>query len=66
MSESADRIVVVTGGSRGIGRTICTTLSAPGTTVYFNYNSNAEGAEETAAADPLHLLDPCIQRVEKA
>ncbi len=48
MSESIDRIVVVTGGSRGIGRTICTTLSSPGTTVYFNYNSNAEAAQLTA------------------
>jgi 3-oxoacyl-[acyl-carrier protein] reductase len=48
MSESSDRIVVVTGGSRGIGRTICTTLSAPGTTVYFNYNSNTEAAQSTA------------------
>jgi 3-oxoacyl-[acyl-carrier protein] reductase len=50
MSESAERVVVVTGGSRGIGRTICTTLSAPGTTIYFNYNSNAEAAQSTAAA----------------
>jgi len=50
MNEPADRIVVVTGGSRGIGRTICTTLSAPGTTVYFNYNSNAEAAQSTAAS----------------
>ena len=49
MSESTDRIVVVTGGSRGIGRTICTTLSAPGTTIYFNYNSNAEAAQSTVA-----------------
>jgi 3-oxoacyl-[acyl-carrier protein] reductase len=50
MSESTDRIVVVTGGSRGIGRTICTTLSAPGTTIYFNYNSNAEAAQSTVAS----------------
>lgn len=50
MSESTDRVVVVTGGSRGIGRSICTRLSAPGTTVYFNYNSNADAAQSTAAA----------------
>ena len=49
MSESTERVVVVTGGSRGIGRTICTTLSAPGTTIYFNYNSNAEAAQSTVA-----------------
>jgi 3-oxoacyl-[acyl-carrier protein] reductase len=40
--------VVVTGGSRGIGRAICTALSASGTTVYFNYISNLAAAEETA------------------
>lgn len=50
MSESTERVVVVTGGSRGIGRTICTTLSAPGTTIYFNYNSNAEAAQSTVAS----------------
>ena len=50
MSDAAeDRVIVVTGGSRGIGRSICTTLSAPGTTVYFNYSSNAEAAQSTAA-----------------
>ena len=48
MSESADRIVVVTGGSRGIGRAICTALGQAGTTVYFNYNSNTEAARTTA------------------
>ncbi|MBC2713525.1 MAG: 3-oxoacyl-[acyl-carrier-protein] reductase [Desulfosarcina sp.] len=48
MTESADRVVVVTGGSRGIGRAICAALSAPGTTVYFNYNSNVEAARATA------------------
>jgi 3-oxoacyl-[acyl-carrier protein] reductase len=41
---------VVTGGSRGIGRTICTTLSAPGTIVYFNYHSNVAAAQSTAAS----------------
>ena len=48
MTGSDDRIVVVTGGSRGIGRAICAALSAPGTTVYFNYNSNLEAAQITA------------------
>ena len=48
MTGSDDRIVVVTGGSRGIGRAICAALSAPGSTVYFNYNSNLDAAQITA------------------
>lgn len=50
MTDTADRVVVVTGGSRGIGRAICTALSAPGTVVYFNYSSNAEAAKATTEA----------------
>jgi len=47
---SAERIVVVTGGSRGIGRAICTALSAPGTRVCFNYSRNPEAAKATTEA----------------
>ncbi len=50
MTESNRRIVVVTGGSRGIGRAICTALSAPGTVIHFNYSRNLEAAEATAEA----------------
>ena len=50
MTEATQRVAVVTGGSRGIGRAICVALSAPGTRVYFNYSSNREAAEETARA----------------
>ena len=46
------RIVVVTGASRGIGRSICLSLANPDTQIYFNYFSpgNPE-AEEAAAAE---------------
>jgi 3-oxoacyl-[acyl-carrier protein] reductase len=49
MSEEIQKTIVVTGGSRGIGRTICCELAATGTTIYFNYfnpgNPEAEAAE---------------------
>jgi 3-oxoacyl-[acyl-carrier protein] reductase len=46
------RTVVVTGASRGIGRSICLSLANPDTQIYFNYFSpgNPE-AEEAAAAE---------------
>lgn len=50
MTAPAQRVVFVTGGSRGIGRAICVALSGPGTTVYFNYSHQSEAAEITAEA----------------
>ncbi len=50
MTEAIERVVVVTGGSRGIGRAICIALASPGTKVYFNFSSNVDAAEETAQA----------------
>lgn len=46
------RTIVVTGASRGIGRSICLFLASPDTQIYFNYFSpgNPE-AEEAAAAE---------------
>lgn len=43
---SANRIALVTGGSRGIGRGICVALGAQGWTVIVNYRGNAEAAAE--------------------
>ncbi len=44
-----DKVAVVTGGSRGIGRAICLRLASMGATVVVNYVSKAEAAEETVA-----------------
>ncbi|MEW4411819.1 3-oxoacyl-[acyl-carrier-protein] reductase [Clostridium sp. AN503] len=41
-----DKIAVVTGASRGIGREVAKTLAAKGATVIVNYNGSAAKAEE--------------------
>ena len=43
------KVAVVTGGSRGIGRTISLRLAEQGAFVYVNYVSRPEAAEETIA-----------------
>ena len=44
-----DRIAVVTGGSRGIGRAISLSLATTGATVVVNYRGNQAAADETVA-----------------
>ena len=50
MMEQKQRTVVITGGSRGIGRAICISFAAPDTHIYFNYFSPGDPAAEVAAA----------------
>ncbi len=45
-----DRVAIVTGGSRGIGRAISIALAGAGATVVINYRGNTAAAEETIAA----------------
>ena len=46
MSELQDRVAVVTGASRGIGRAIALELASRGATVVVNYKNSADAANE--------------------
>jgi 3-oxoacyl-[acyl-carrier protein] reductase len=46
----SEKVALVTGGSRGIGRAISLALAAHGARVMVNYASNSAAAEETVAA----------------
>lgn len=49
MGSLDERVAVVTGGSRGIGRGIALELAARGATVIVNYNSSADAANAVVA-----------------
>lgn len=52
-----DKVAVVTGGSRGIGRQIAVKLAESGMRVAVNYRGNAEAARETEALIRQHGAD---------
>lgn len=49
MGQLENRVAVVTGGSRGIGRAIALELARRGASVVVNYNSNADAANAVVA-----------------
>ena len=65
--QLADRVALVTGGSRGIGRAAARLLAQEGARVAITYRSDADAAAEVAAeihgfAVPLDLSDPASIR----
>jgi 3-oxoacyl-[acyl-carrier protein] reductase len=49
MAQLSEKVAVVTGASRGIGRGIALELAKRGATVVVNYNSNADAANEVVS-----------------
>ena len=52
MSEqngAADRVAIVTGGSRGLGKNMVQNIAGGGTDVIFTYQSNGAAADELVA-----------------
>ena len=47
MTDGDKRTILVTGGSRGIGRGICLAFARADNQIYFNYSSAAEAAAQT-------------------
>jgi 3-oxoacyl-[acyl-carrier protein] reductase len=47
MAQAVKKTILVTGGSRGIGRGICMAFAQPDNHIYFNYSSDAEAAAQT-------------------
>jgi len=47
MHENKKRTVIVTGGSRGIGRAVCLAFADPNTRIYINYVASDDAAAQT-------------------
>jgi 3-oxoacyl-[acyl-carrier protein] reductase len=63
-----DKVAIVTGGSRGIGRAIVADFCAKGARVYFTYHKNEEAAAETAkstGATAVHCDQTDLAAIEK-
>jgi len=59
-----DKVAIVTGGSRGIGRAICVKFASEGATVVVNYADKADGGEFMGSADK--VVDEIVSASGKA
>jgi len=71
MLDLTDRVAVVTGSSRGIGRAIAIKLASLGAKVIVNYNSGADAANEvvteiTAAGGKAVAIQADVKQTEQA
>ncbi len=62
--EFKDKVVLVTGGSRGIGEAVVSQFAGQGARVYFTYHSRAEDAQRVAEACGSTAIQ-CDQRDEE-
>ena len=66
MTQLKDKIALVTGGSRGIGRAICVALAKEGAKVLVNYAGNEAAANETVALVKAQGVDAVAMRFDVA
>ena len=60
----SDRTALVTGGARGIGRSICEMLASHGARVAINYERNEEAARETLASVTAAGVDAIVVQAD--
>lgn len=59
-----NKVAIVTGGSRGIGRSICETLASKGVHLVINYTSRQEDAQETARLCEAHGVQVLLVKAD--
>ena len=59
-----NKVAIVTGGSRGIGRSICENLASKGVHLVVNYTSRQEDAQETARLCEAHGVQVLLVKAD--